>query len=138
MAGVTRATSNLVILAPATSERNVIVAGSATVTPLVVKASAAQSANLQEWQNSGGSGETRITAARHFETVDAEIRCVAGGVGNATALTTSGPRWYWAATQRLTVGAAGAAAALPAAPTKYFQVVDSAGTIMLIPAYTLG
>lgn len=34
-----------------------------------------------------------------------------------------------------TVGAAGAASALPATPTKYFKVVDSTGATLQIPAY---
>lgn len=34
-----------------------------------------------------------------------------------------------------TVGAAGGASALPATPTKFFKVVDSAGTTLVIPAY---
>ena len=124
--------------APAASTRNVIVPTSSSVVPLVVKAAVGQTANIQEWQSSGGSAETRITAARNFETVDAEIRCIAGGVGTAMGLTTSGVKYHRASLQRLPVGAAGAAAALPATPAKYFQIVDSAGTIMLIPAYTLG
>lgn len=37
--------------------------------------------------------------------------------------------------EQTTVGAAGGASALPATPTKYFKVVDSAGTTLIIPAY---
>lgn len=40
-----------------------------------------------------------------------------------------------ASAAQTTVGAAGAASALPATPTKYFKVKDSAGTTLVIPAY---
>lgn len=43
-------------------------------------------------------------------------------------------RWG-AVNEQITVGAAGAAAALPATPTKYLKVKDSAGTTLVIPAY---
>lgn len=45
------------------------------------------------------------------------------------------PRWDLAANQQTTVGAAGGASALPATPTKYLKVVDSAGTVLVVPAY---
>lgn len=45
------------------------------------------------------------------------------------------PRWNATANQQTTVGAAGAASALPATPTKYLKVKDSAGTVLVIPAY---
>lgn len=45
------------------------------------------------------------------------------------------PRWVDASTVQTTVGAAGAASALPSAPTKYLKVVDNAGTTLVIPAY---
>lgn len=43
--------------------------------------------------------------------------------------------WGNAANEQATVGAAGAAAALPATPTKFLKVKDSAGTTLVIPAY---
>lgn len=52
------------------------------------------------------------------------------------AVTAAGlPQWVAAGNQQTTVGAAGAASALPATPTKYLQVVDSAGTTLVVPAY---
>lgn len=45
------------------------------------------------------------------------------------------PKWTATAIQQLTVGAAGGASALPATPSKYLQVRDSAGTLLVIPAY---
>lgn len=48
---------------------------------------------------------------------------------------TSGPRWFVSGLEQTTVGAAGAASALPATPTKYLKVKDSAGTTLVIPAY---
>lgn len=44
-------------------------------------------------------------------------------------------RWVAAGNQQTTVGAAGGASALPATPTKYLKVLDSAGTTLVIPAY---
>lgn len=52
------------------------------------------------------------------------------------AVTPSGrPRWTSAANAQTTVGAAGAASALPATPSKYLKVVDSTGATLVIPAY---
>lgn len=45
------------------------------------------------------------------------------------------PKWTAAANQQTTVGAAGGASALPAMPTTYLKVKDSAGTTLVIPAY---
>jgi hypothetical protein len=45
------------------------------------------------------------------------------------------PQWVATANQQTTVGAAGGASALPATPTKYLKVKDSAGTTFVIPAY---
>jgi hypothetical protein len=45
------------------------------------------------------------------------------------------PKWNNAANAQTTVGAAGGASALPATPTKYLKVKDSAGTTYVIPAY---
>lgn len=52
------------------------------------------------------------------------------------AITSAGiPQWVAAANQQTTVGAAGGASALPATPSKYLKVIDSAGTTYVIPAY---
>jgi hypothetical protein len=51
------------------------------------------------------------------------------------SLDNNGPKWASATLAQTTVGAAGAASALPATPTKYLKVVDSAGTTLVIPAY---
>ena len=45
------------------------------------------------------------------------------------------PHWVAAANQQTTVGAAGGASALPATPTKYLKIKDSAGTTLVVPAY---
>lgn len=71
---------------------------------------ASQSDPIQIWQNSGASPLLSVTAA---------------GL----------PKWDAAANQQTTVGGAGGASALPATPTKYLKVVDSAGTVLCIPAY---
>lgn len=44
-------------------------------------------------------------------------------------------RWVPAGSQQTTVGAAGGADALPASPTKYLKVQDSAGALLVIPAF---
>lgn len=44
-------------------------------------------------------------------------------------------KWGAAGDEQTTVGAAGGASALPATPTKYLKVIDSAGTTLVIPAY---
>jgi hypothetical protein len=44
-------------------------------------------------------------------------------------------QWEHANNQQTTVGAAGGASALPATPTKYMKIQDSAGTTLVIPAY---
>ena len=71
---------------------------------------ASQSDPIQVWQDSANASLHSITAA---------------GL----------PRWDAAGNQQTTVGAAGGASALPATPTKYLKVVDSAGTTLVIPAY---
>lgn len=57
--------------------------------------------------------------------------------GDDFILSASGSRVVFnhASQAQTTVGAAGGASALPATPTKYFKVVDSAGTELIIPAY---
>ena len=44
-------------------------------------------------------------------------------------------KWDNSSNEQSTVGAAGGASALPATPTKYLMIVDSAGTTLVIPAY---
>lgn len=52
------------------------------------------------------------------------------------AVTAAGlPKWVAAANVQTTVGAAGAASALPAAPSKYLKVVGDDGTTYVVPAY---
>ena len=52
------------------------------------------------------------------------------------AVTAGGvPKWTSAANAQTTVGATGAAAALPAQPAKYLKVQDSAGATYVIPVY---
>lgn len=44
-------------------------------------------------------------------------------------------QWVAAGNEQTTVGLAGAASTLPTAPTKYLKIVDSAGTVLVVPAY---
>lgn len=79
-------------------------------TLLSLRASTGQTANIQEWGTNAALGIFAITAA---------------GL----------PKWALAGNEQTTVGAAGGGSALPATPTKYLKVVDSAGTTLVIPAY---
>lgn len=107
--------------------------------PLIVKGAASQTADLQQWQDSAGGVRGRMRPVGQL-TLD-----IANGPGvlfltqeggvNKTGLDTRGLRYLDAANEQTTIGAAGTAAALPAAPTKYLRVVDSAGNILAIPAY---
>ncbi len=99
-------------------------------------------------------GSSSVTAARMFvqnraSSADPAIAIAngSGATGNLFeardstnnklwALDVAGiPRWYATANQQTTVGAAGGASALPATPTKYLKVKDSAGTTYVVPAY---
>jgi len=150
------------------------ITGLKTVTPaststvgLIVQGLASQSANIQDWRNSGGTARAYITngfvitssdgfrmsggQAQLQTNVTTTVPVIAQGAASQTAdllrcadsaltalfaVTAAGlPRWYAAANQQTTVGATGAASALPALPTKYLKVVDSAGTTLVIPAY---
>lgn len=84
--------------------------------------------------NKSGTGSGRVVVIANSGTgLSLDIR---NGSASLFAVTAAGlPQWVAAANQQTTVGAAGAAAALPAAPAKYLKVVDSAGTTYVIPAY---
>ncbi|MDQ0868282.1 hypothetical protein QFZ70_000755 [Arthrobacter sp. V1I9] len=69
-------------------------------------------------KGTGNSIEVRDASAQLFAVT-------AGGV----------PKWTAAGNQQTTVGAAGAAAALPTQPAKYLKVQDSAGNTFVLPAY---
>ena len=99
-----------VILMAMSSSANTLNAYSSTAIPVVAKGFSAQTANLQEWQNSSGTALASISAAGLL-------------------------RWSTAGNEQTTVGAAGGASALPATPTKYLKVVDSTGATLVIPAY---
>lgn len=77
----------------------------------------------------GGHARFRIaTTNGEFQVFD--------GTAVTFAVTRTGlPKWTASANAQTTVGAAGGASALPATPTKYLKVVDSAGTVLAIPAY---
>lgn len=161
--------ATLVTLSPATSARNVIQPSSASAIPLVVKGAAAQTANLEEWQDSSG---TALAYVRSDGGVVGRLASMSGGnsyflggelaisnsasnirfaagnwvttelwVGGAAkvSLSASGvtvDRLIWkSANEQTTIGAAGAASALPATPTKYLKFTDSTGATLVVPAY---
>jgi len=64
-------------------------------------------------------------------TQDAKIGRIAAGVLETDSII----RYNAAASWQTTVGAAGAASALPATPSKYLKVRDEAGTSYVVPAY---
>ena len=76
---------------------------------LIVKGAASQSANLQDWRDSSAAVLSSVTAA--------------------------GLHKWSSGNEQTTVGAAGAASALPASPTKYLKVVGSDGTTYVVPAF---
>lgn len=78
------------------------------VTVAVVGASG-QAADLQQWRVNGGASKAGVT-------IDGRHRFIATN-------------------EQTTVGAFGAASALPVSPTKYLEVVDSTGATLVIPAY---
>lgn len=92
------------------SANSIFVTTATTSKGLIIEGVASQTANLFETQTSAGTVEFAITAS---------------GL----------PKWSDAGMIQTTVGAAGAASALPASPSKYLKVVDSAGTTYVIPAY---
>ncbi len=59
----------------------------------------------------------------------------AGDTGTSISLLPTGVRWNDINLSQTTVGAAGAASALPATPTRYFKIQDSAGATLVVPAY---
>lgn len=85
------------------------IAGAADKIPTVLQAAAAQTADLHQWRSSADAVLFSIDATGHLTWV--------------------------AGKEQTTVGAAGGASALPATPTKYLKVKDSAGTTLVIPAY---
>ncbi|MBT8159326.1 MULTISPECIES: hypothetical protein [Arthrobacter] len=102
---------------------------------LRVGAAAGQTKNIQEWWPAGATaaqGYVDITGA--FRSRQGMFAHDSGGTV-MVGITSSGPKWYAAGLTQTTVGAAGGAAALPSAPKRYLKVVDSDGTVLVIPAY---
>lgn len=77
---------------------------------LLIKGIASQSVDRQQWEDAANAVSFAITSA-----------CL--------------PKWTKAGNTQTTVGAAGAASAVPATPTRYLKVVDSDGTVLVIPAF---
>jgi len=70
---------------------------------------------------------------------DQNTNIILGAGGGQTQIvlphfTTNAPRWAAGLTQS-TVGAAGAASALPATPVAYVKIADAAGNVYVVPAY---
>lgn len=82
---------------------------SAANAPFFVEGMAAQTGDLTQWKATGGTLLASITSA--------------------------GLHKWAAANEQTTVGSLGAASALPALPTKWLKVKDSAGTDLVIPAF---
>lgn len=68
------------------------------------------------------------------QTGDLQTWAVHGGSQLLGVTSLGRLRWY-SGNEQTTVGAAGGAAALPATPTKFLRLVDSAGTLLVVPAY---
>lgn len=80
---------------------------------------------------------SRVTGATASATADLVQYQESNGTVQAAVTKDGLHRWTAAANQQTTVGAAGGASALPATPTKYLKVVDSAGAVLCIPAYAV-
>lgn len=87
---------------------------------------------VQITKNGTGSGRAMVITNKGTG-LSLDVRSASASL---FAITAAGlPQWVAAGNQQTTVGAAGGASALPATPTKYLKVVDSAGTAYVIPAY---
>lgn len=103
---------------------------------LAVKGHASQTAPLTQWRDSGDNVRAYIASNGDIRAVN-QTFAVRNSADSATLWSAgvAGPRWNDVSLQQTTVGAAGAASALPATPTKYLKVQDSAGTTLVVPAY---
>lgn len=134
---------------------------SASVVPLSVLGKSDQTADAQQWYK----GATLVAKMRHdglfgaaFLTNSADsgpylqmgataidahergagsyvIRFMSGGAAIMGWRADGYLQWIASSREATTVGAAGGASALPATPTKYLMIKDSAGTTLKIPAY---
>lgn len=93
-----------------TATQFAVIGATSTDTIAVVRGAAAQSGELLQLQSSAPASLFAFTAAGR-------------------------PKWASSSLVQTTVGAAGAAAAPPASPTKYLQVVDNTGATLVVPAY---
>lgn len=92
---------------------------------LVIRGAASQSTDLLEVQNSAAGVLVSISASGVLVGADIIASQRAGAAF----------RWAHSSGKQTTVGAAGAAAALPATPTTYLRVRDDANNELVIPAY---
>lgn len=100
------------------------------------KAHPAQTAALTQWLNSGGVALSYVASNGEFRSVNSKFAVRnAADTANMFSVSAAGPKWDDVSIQQVTVGAAGGATALPAAPTKYLKVQDSTGATLVIPAY---
>ena len=113
--------------------------------------------NALEIVDTGGTVRTRVTAdgntlatqyvrdqattGPYMQLASTELQLrrldgtVVAKVDNSALKVVAGLFGWDAAGEQTTVGAAGAAAAVPANPSKYFKVRDNAGTTYVIPAF---
>lgn len=106
-----------------------------TLTGIRINGGTGQTKRLQEWWGPGGAQAATYVDNGGALNTRATLTVRDSSLNPLVSLTTGGPKWDAASLQQTTVGAAGAASALPATPTKYLKVVDSAGTTLVIPAY---
>lgn len=101
---------------------------------VIIQAAGSQTGDLLDFRNSGGATVARVSTAGVMQLPI--LRIVDGTLTTFLQMdTTNGIRWVDSSLEQTTVGAAGAADALPANPTKYLFVSDSAGNALVIPAY---
>jgi hypothetical protein len=76
-----------------------------------------------------------VDSTNAFSTAGAKLLSVRTATVEKMSVDKDGLLNWIAGNEQTTVGAAGGASALPATPTKYIKIKNSAGTTLVIPAY---
>jgi hypothetical protein len=119
----------------ATVLANVNSAGAAKFQRLGIGSAAIPSLSAANIQALAAGQNALIVKGAGSQTADILSIQTGGGVQFFGVTAAGLPKWSDASTVQTTVGAAGAAASLPAKPTKFLKVVDEAGTTLVVPAY---
>lgn len=114
---------------------NANLATAATIA-LRLKARSDQTGDMFQVLKSDNAKLASIDAVGNIRAIGTAIQARNGtDTGTIVSLGSTGFRWNDATMEQTTIGAAGGASALPATPTKFLKVRDSANTLLVIPAY---